>query len=73
MVADARCDTYCKHAGYDSGVSKKKSCFCFDQLDLERASEKRIVIPRRAANPQTKNQESDFKSDLSSLKQFTSD
>jgi hypothetical protein len=49
MVADAKCETYCRHAGYDSGKYSDKNCFCLDQVEFERAIQKRIIIPRRAA------------------------
>ena len=46
-LQNARCDSSCKHWGYDFGRFESKQCLCIDEREYDRTFEKRIVLPRK--------------------------
>ena len=35
-------------AGYDSGTVINSKCYCMDQMDADKFSEKRLILPEKA-------------------------
>lgn len=49
-LRNVECRSYCRfYAGYDSGVfsAKLDKCLCLDQIDNERLSDKRLLLPSK--------------------------
>lgn len=46
---EGSCKTYCMSAaGYDSGTVINSKCYCMDQMDADKFSEKRLILPEKA-------------------------
>jgi len=51
QLKNVECKSYCRfYAGYDTGVYVENinKCFCQDEIDQERLTEKRLILPSKS-------------------------